>query len=232
MSRTLKTLLGVVVVLIVVVVAGVVFLELRNSADEKASLGAIAPGTTAGAGSTRDSADGNWKVQAGDTVFVGFRIHETLRGLDKDVTGRTGTVTGTMTVAGATVPKAEFTADLANLKTDDPLRDGALKRSGPETSRFPQATFKLTAPIALPSAPKAGSEISVTAKGDLTIHGTTKSVDVPLKAKWDGGSQITAATTDGVRIVFQDYGFSQPSTPFATPDDFGFLELQLLFVPA
>jgi polyisoprenoid-binding protein YceI len=233
-TKPLKILIGVVALVVVLGGAYAVWEVVRDSAEDQASLGAIGTTpSTAGSGSARSSADGRWKIQtAGETVFVGYRIHEMLRNVDKEVTGRTTGVTGTMTVAGASVTAAEFTADLSALKTDDPLRDNAIKSRGPETSRFPQATFKLTGPLALPSAPKLGEKVSVTAPGELTVHGVTKPVQIPLEAQWDGDAIRVATAGTGLRLQFADYGFSAPSAAFATPDDFGFLEVQLLFVPA
>jgi polyisoprenoid-binding protein YceI len=232
-SKTFKILLGAFLVVVLVAGAGTVFLLLRDSADEQASLAAIGGGpATSSYGASRTSADGNWKVQKGDGVFVGYRVHEKLRGLDKEVTGRTPDVTGTLTVAGTSIPAATFTADLTGLKTDDPLRDNTIKRQGPETTKFPEARFELTGPITLPSAPTANQQVPVTAKGTLTVHGVTKPVDVPLQAQWDG-SQIKVATAgQGVRLQFEDYGFGAITVPVATTDDFAFLEVQLLFVPA
>jgi polyisoprenoid-binding protein YceI len=234
-SKTFKILLGAFVVVVVLAGALVASEVLHNSADDQASLGAIATGqspTGTASGAARTSPDGSWKVQPGDGVFVGYRIHEKLRGLDKEVTGRTPGVTGTLTVAGTSIPAAAFSADLTGLKTDEPLRDNTIKRSGPETAKFPTATFKLTAPVTLPSAPKKGEKLSATAKGDLTVHGVTKPVEVPLDAQWDGDTIKVATSGQGVRLQFEDYGFAALEVPVATTDDFGFLEVQLLFVPA
>ena len=46
------------------------------------------------------------------------------------------------------------------------------------TSQFPDATFTLTKPIALGKEPSDGVEITTTATGNLTLHGTTKSVTI------------------------------------------------------
>jgi polyisoprenoid-binding protein YceI len=233
MSKTFKVLLGMFVAVVVVVGAAGAYYALHDSAEDEASLAAIPTGSAApGGASTRTSADGDWTVQPGEGVFVGYRIHEKLRGLDKEVTGRTAGVTGSMTIAGDTVTKAQFTADLTGLKTDEALRDNALKQLGPQTAKYPQATFELTGPLKLPSTPKPGEPISVTAPGILTLHGVTKPVQVPLQAQWLGDTINVASATGGVRIEFKDYGFDAITVPVATTDAFAFLELQLVFAPA
>jgi polyisoprenoid-binding protein YceI len=229
-SKLLKLLIGAFAVLVLVAGGLVAYVVFRDSAEEQANLGAIGTGPTA-PGADRDSADGTWTVQPDETVFVGYRVHEILRGADKEVTGRTKDVTGTMTIAGNTVTEAEFTADMTGLTTDDPLRDNAIRTRGPETERFPEATLKLSSPLELPSAPVKGQQISVTAKADLTLHGVTRTIDLPLQAQWDGGQIRVATTGNGARIQFQDFGFGALEVPVARTDDFGFLEVQLLFVP-
>jgi polyisoprenoid-binding protein YceI len=233
-SKSSRIALGVLVAVVLVLGAGGAYFVLKDSADDQASLGGITVGTTAAGGSAanRTSADGQWKVQQGDGVFVGYRVHEKLRGLDKEVTGRTPTVTGSMTVSGSTISAATFTGDLRNLKSDDNLRDGAIKRTGPQTDQFPEAKFELTGPLTLPSAPVKGQKQSVAAKGELTVHGVTKDVDFPLEAQWDGDTIKAATTNGGVRFEFKDYGFDALNVSVAQTDDFGFIEVQLLFVPA
>jgi polyisoprenoid-binding protein YceI len=233
-SKSFRIALGAFVVVVLVLGAGAAYFVLKDSADDQASLGAINAGTTApgGGASSRKSADGKWTVKQGDTVFVGYRVHEKLRGLDKEVTGRTPTVTGSMTVAGSAITAAQFTGDLRNLRSDDSLRDGAIKRAGPQTERFPEAKFEMTGPLTLPSAPAAGQQQSITAKGKLTVHGVTKDVEFPLDAQWDGDTIKAATTGDGVRFEFKDYGFDALNVQVAQTDDFGFIEVQLLFVPA
>ena len=59
------------------------------------------------------------------------------------------------------------------------MRDGQLGRQGVQTDQFPTATFVLTAPIDLGTIPAEGTPVDVTAVGDLTLHGVTKSVSDP-----------------------------------------------------
>jgi polyisoprenoid-binding protein YceI len=136
-------------------------------------------------------------------------------------------VTGSITLAGATVAAAEFSADLTTLKSDDDRRDGQLSRQGIQTSQFPTATFKLTQPIHLGTLPADGKTISATATGDFTLHGVTKSVQIPLQAKRSANEIVV---TGSLPILFADYNIPKPNS-FAvlSIDDHGTMEFQLLF---
>ncbi len=70
----------------------------------------------------------------------------------------------------------------------------------------------------------------MTATGDLTLHGVTRSVQVPLQASWDGASAISIATPAGIPIQMADYGIEPPDSGFVSVDDNGEIELQLVFV--
>ena len=112
--------------------------------------------------------------------FVGYRVQEELASVGAtEAVGRTPDVTGTLTVDGTTITAAEFTADLTTLQSDEGNRDRQLRRQGLETGTYPTATFTLTQPIELGSEPAEGATVDATAVGDMTIHGTTKSVEIP-----------------------------------------------------
>ena len=231
MSKTVKIVVAAVVVVALVGGAGVWYFALRDTSEKTASLDAIGTPTGTAAGPAKASADGNWKVAPGTDVFVGYRVEELFAGqaVKKTATGRTASVTGTMTVAGATIPSAEIKADTTKLKSDEARRDSFIGTRGLETQKFPEATFKLTSPITLPAPPVKDQEVDVTATGDLTLHGVTKSVQVPLKAKWTGPTITVAGNTP---IVFADYKMDPIEIAILKTDDRGVLELQLAFVPA
>ena len=163
--------------------------------------------------------------------FVGYRVQETLASIGANTAvGRTPAVSGTLTLSGTIVTAAEITADLTQLKSDDDRRDGQLRRQGIQTSQFPNATFTLTKPIDLGSIPADGTSVSVTATGDFTLHGVTKSVEIPLQAKLSGS---TIVVTGSLPIAFADYGIEPPNSfVVVSIEDHGIMELQLLFTHA
>ena len=159
---------------------------------------------------------------------MGYWVVEQLASIGANTAvGRTPNVTGSMTVAGTRITDATIDADLTALQSNDQRRDGQLRQHGLETSQFPTATFKLSSPIDLGTVPTDGQEVSVTAKGQLTLHGVTKDVEIPLKAKLSGD---IVAVTGTLPIVFADYGIVPPSSFIVLSiEDHGQMELQLFF---
>lgn len=225
---------------------GLWYLFLRPAGPAAVADATLPPVPTASSGATAKplgagGVGGTWNVDTSigtftsveDTSgnFVGYRVQEQLAGIGANTAvGRTPKVSGSLTIAGTKVTAVEITADLTALKSDDNGRDGRLRDQGIETGRFPDATFKLTSPIDLGTIPADGTEIAATASGQLTLHGVTKDVQIPLKAKLSGS---TIVVTGSVPIVFADYSIQKPeSFKVLSIDDHGTMELQLFFTHA
>ena len=201
------------------------------------SSSAASTGAASSPGSSTDasSLDGMWSV---DTeigsfsdftgTFVGYRIQEQLANVGGNTAvGRTPNATGTLTLQGSTITAATISADLTELKSDDDRRDGQLSRQGLQTSQFPTATFTLTSPIDLGSVPADGQTITATAHGQLTLHGQTRDVDIPISAKRSGFVVVVSGSWP---IVLADYGIPKPNS-FAVLSiaDQGTMEFQIFF---
>lgn len=217
-------------------------LVVPSKAAATSSAGASSAATSSSASSSSDplsgGIDGTWNVDTSigsfsdfSDSFVGYRVQEQLASIGGNTAvGRTPAVSGSLTIAGTKVTATTIQADLTGLQSDDNRRDGQLSHQGLETSTFPTATFTLTSPIDLGSVPADGTEVSVTATGTLTLHGQTKDVKIPLKAKLSGN---TIVVTGSLEITFADYGITKPNS-FAVLSiaDTGTLELQLFFTKA
>jgi polyisoprenoid-binding protein YceI len=182
---------------------------------------------TASSGSTSAAAtgtDGTWKVST-DSV-VGYRVKETLAGVNTEAAGRSSGITGTMTIGGTTVSAVDLTVDMTTFKSDQSQRDGQFNGRIMEVSKYPTSTFKLTSPVDIGTIPADGTSVTVKATGDLTMHGTTKSVIFDLTAKETNGRIGVVGSTP---ITFADYNIDNPSNGFATTGDTGTLEIQLVF---
>jgi polyisoprenoid-binding protein YceI len=188
-----------------------------------------------GSSTTGTALDGTWNVDPSigsfsdfSGSFVGYRVDEELANVGAaTAVGRTPDVTGSVTLAGTQITAVEMSADLSTLQSDKSQRDGQLRRQALETGQFPTATFSLTQPIELGAVPADGEVIQATAAGDLTIHGVTKSVEIPLEARLSGN---VVTVTGSIDILFADYGISRP-TSFAVLSiaDHGTMEFQLQF---
>jgi polyisoprenoid-binding protein YceI len=235
------TWIGVAVAVIAIAVTGAFALGVFGGEEpEEAALSSPSPAatgspsaTTAGDGS---SAEGIWVVDAtsgsladGTSTFAGYRIDEELGGVGTNTAvGRTRDVEGSMTIDGTTIADLTVTVDMTTLTSDDDRRDGQLAERGLETATFPTATFTLTTPVELGEAPAQGDTVTAEATGELTVHGVTREVTVPVEARWDGDTIEAVASFD---VALADHDI-EPPVGFLVLSiaDTGTVEMHLRFV--
>ena len=174
-----------------------------------------------------DTSVGEFSYEDATSTFVGFRIGEELANIGQtEAVGRTPAVTGSLEIEGSTLVAAEIVADFTQITTDTSRRDGAVQRAL-ETGDFPDATFVLSAPVDFGAVPAEGDTLSVTAAGDLTIHGVTTPVEFPLDAQIVGDLLVVVGQ---IEVVLADYGVAVPSASVVLQaDDFATVEVQLFF---
>lgn len=218
-----------------IVVFVVWFLIFRETAPPAASLDdAIGSVTsTTAAGSVGGSLDGTWTIDTtvGDGVlddgsYVGYRVQEELATIGaKTAVGRTPALSGSFEFSGTTLTAATIEADLSQLTSDDSRRDGAMRSQALETEAFPDASFVLTSPVDLGSVPAAGASFTAEATGDLTIHGVTRNVTVPINGQLVGDTVVVVGL---VGITFADYDIEKPTAGIVlSVDEVGEMEFQL-----
>jgi polyisoprenoid-binding protein YceI len=218
-------LLGGFAVVLIAAVAFGAWYVFGDSAPAKPKLSNSAPIDSGGPATP----DGTWKLVRGEKVFVGYRMTEVFAGdiLHKEAVGRTPIVDGTTTIKGSNVTAAEVDADLRKLESNRQSRDNYIHTHGIESDTFPMAKFKLTKPIVLPSPVAKGVKLErLAATGALTLHGVTRTITVPLEARWDG-SRIEVA--GNAPILLADYKIDAPNTSVVKVDDHGSLDLSLVF---
>jgi polyisoprenoid-binding protein YceI len=221
----IATILVIAVVVLAAAGFGAYWFFIRSDAAPKPTI----KNTTPSAGG---SVDGTWTLAANDAdgSFVQYRVHEKFAAglVDNAATGKSTDVTGTLTIKGTTVSDVSVTANLAALKSDREFRDNALKTRGLETDKFPTAKFVGSGPVTLPTAPVKGATVDVEVPGELTLHGVTKTVTVPVQARWDG--KTVQVVVKALNVNLTDYGMTPPTGgPVAEVDDHGDLEMQLFF---
>ncbi len=173
--------------------------------------------------------DGHWTVVAGpadEATTAGYRVVEKVAGgLASDTaTGRTGDVTGALTVVDTKVTAATFTVNMTTLKSDKSLRDSVLKTVGIQTSKFPTASFTLTSPIALPKV-TAGKIYQVNARGILRLHGVSRPVSVVLQCQQTEAGFVVLAD---VPISMANYSIKAPSVAgVVSVDHHGSFEIRI-----
>lgn len=245
MSKTVKILLGVAVVVIGLGALGVWWFfrddaparvslptaveSVTGSTDRSGQAGTSSSGDASGTWAI-DSSRGTFDFNSATGTFAGFRIKESLSGIGStEAVGRTGAVTGSLTIAGDTLTAASFEIDMTKITTNDSRRDDKVQ-SAVETRTFPKATFVLTSPVPLGAAAGAGGPVTVTATGDFTVHGITKQVQVPLEAQRVGDTIVVVGSFE---VTFSDYGVRVPTSPIVlSVSDSGTIEFQLFFTHA
>ena len=205
-----------------------VSLEDAVASEEPAATLPETTDTTAAMEGETIALDGTWTVLSDENSFAGYRVGEELASIGvTEAVGRTSGVTGSLELEGSTLTAVSIEVDMTSLRSDDNRRDGAMSRQALETNAFPTAQFVLTGAIDLGTIPSEGVPISVTASGDLTLHGVTAQVDIPLEAQLVGNQIVVVGSVD---IVYGDFGIELPSAPILVGvDDHGLIELQLTF---
>jgi polyisoprenoid-binding protein YceI len=205
-----------------------------TAADATEVAEATVPPTDSAAAPTDGVIDGTWSVDTSigefsfedsTGTFVGFRVEEELSAIGSTTAvGRTPAVSGTIEIEGTTVTDVQIEADMTEITTNDTRRNSKVQ-GALDTDEFPTATFRTTEPIELGEAALAGEQVSVAASGDLTIHGVTTPVSIPLDAQLVNDTIVVVGSID---IAFGDYGVEVPSAPIVlSAADRGPLELQL-----
>ena len=244
MTKRTTVVIGAIVV-VALVAAGGLWWFLRDDAPDAVSLDAAresveatsstVDGAAAPVDESPDGLDGTWTVdtdtgdfdfESASGTFAGFRVQEELSTIGSTTAvGRTGDVSGSITIAGDAVTEGSFTVDLTTITTNDDRRDSRVQ-SALDTGQHPEATFTLTGPIQLGAGAVEGEPVSTTASGDLTIKGTSRPVQVAVEAQLVDRVIVIVGSVD---IVFSDFGVETPSAPIVlSVDDEGVMEFQLL----
>lgn len=245
-SKTRSAAIAAVTLAVLLVAIGAWYFLIRevapaevDSVEAAAARSEAAAEADAGAASSLDGIDGTWAVDTSigrfgeecltgvcSSTFAGFRIDEVLSGIgDKTVVGRTPGVAGRIIIDGTVVGGGEFVVDMTGLITDSGARTGALRSQAIETEAFPTAGFRLTSPVDLGRVPADGEQVSLTVAGDLTVHGVTQAVEIPLTAELQNGVIVVFGQLE---LTLSDYDIDAPSAPIVVSvEDTAVLELQL-----
>ncbi len=156
---------------------------------------------------------------------VGYRVKESINGFDTTANGRTQSITGSMLASAATITEGQFTVDMTTFTSDQSRRDAQFNGRIMDVATFPTSTFVLTAPIDFGAVPDAGGTVTASATGDLTLHGTTKSATFDVQGTLKNG---LIGVLGQIPVVFADYGIPNPSFATTTTEDNGLLEFVLV----
>ena len=178
-------------VVLVAAVAVAYLAFFRGSSEERLTLTPSQGTVPADDRVTADTATGRWVAAAGSEA--GYRAREKLSRLPakSDAVGRTTAVSGEMTVAVTgdrlVARGLRVEVDVSKLQSDESRRDNRIRTDGLETERFGTAAFVSTGEVVAPADATSGKAFTVDVMGDLTVHGVTRRVTIPVEARLDGG---------------------------------------------
>jgi len=119
------------------------------------------------------------------------------------ILGHTSSITGTVEVDltdVAATKTAQFDVDLNTLDTGIGLRNEHMRDNYLETAKYPSASFRLTRIVSSDKASlSAGESANVVAEGEFTIHGVSKTYQIPLTIYYDKTSDATSSRLNGAK---------------------------------
>jgi polyisoprenoid-binding protein YceI len=152
--------------------------------------------------------------------FVGAKV-------TRDHQGKFNDFDGAIEYAGGKPQRIHFDIDLNSIETDTEKLTGHLKTADFfDVAKYPTATFVSTSLADAPAGSADGSTHIL--KGNLTMHGVTKEVTVPVKAQ---------QTAEGVRATSEftinrhDWGISYKGMADDLVKDNVLIRLDLMFPP-
>jgi len=156
----------------------------------------------------------SYTIAKGGNNVAEFHAEDTYDSFD----GKTGDVTGTITAdpANTSAASVQVAINLDALDTGNGLRNKEMRERYLETNKFGTGTFKsvsVSGPASI--APNQPADINVT--GDLTIHGVTKRMTIPVRIVLLPDGRIHATTNFKVRMP--DFGINVPHNILVTVND-------------
>jgi polyisoprenoid-binding protein YceI len=221
-GRRVKWIVGAVVAvpLGAVVAAYLVFFTPDSPPELRLSSGAPEPAYAVPVG--------EWSVGAGSVA--GYRVREKLLSLPapNDAVGRTSAITGGFRLTGdggaLQVERGmRIDVDVSTLKSDEDRRDDHMHTMAIESAQFPMATFVTTSELVLPAA---AGQAATAVQGDLTLHGVTRSVSVPVQAQHAAGR---IEVVGSLSFTWDQFDMKRPNLSYVTVESDPTLEFQLFF---
>jgi polyisoprenoid-binding protein YceI len=169
---------------------------------------------------------GTWAVTSGSQA--GYRVQEILFGQHHTAVGRTARVSGGITISGTTVIAADFSVNMASVKSDQPSRDAQFVGYIMKTYDHPNGSFHLTRPVLLGRIPAPRSIVAATATGQLDLRGVSRSITFTLQAERVGGRLDVNAE---IPISFSEWHIPNPSFAVTQVGPTGIIEVLLVLAP-
>ena len=218
-SKRMTVVAGALALLVVLACSGT-----EESAQTTASPTSEPAPTAASTSSAQPSSEniapvlesGSTAIVIQDGTIARYIVGERLARLSipSEAIGETSEVTGTIIFNenGSVLSEASvLTVGVNGLTSDESRRDGFLRRSSIQTSRFPDATFSINGTEGLDWPLPSEGSVSFTLLGNMTIRDVTKPVTLDAEAQFTGDSITATASTT---VTFDQFEMSKPSLAF------------------
>ena len=146
-----------------------------------------------------------------------------------DFTGKTSKVQGSIRLSDPDrLDDAEacVAIDAAGLDTGNGTRDDTMRKDHLETAKYPTIGFRLAR---LESARRDAGGWEFTARGTLSLHGTSREIRLPVHARQDGEAVRLTAT---LPLKMSDYQIPIPKLLFVAVEDQVQVSFDVLARPA
>lgn len=137
--------------------------------------------------------------------WVGFHLEDTIEEIDADTKKVSGAIEADP--ANLLASSVTLTVDTASLDSGMKMRDDDMRETYLETKKYPGATFKSTA-VTGPASLAPGQSADLRVAGDLTLHGVTRRIVVPVHLTLE--SPRRAHLTSKFTIRMTDYNVTVP----------------------
>jgi len=166
------------------------------------------------AAATLHAGSRTYTIAKGGSNVAEFHAEDTYDSFE----GKTSDVTGSIAAdpANPATSTVQIVININSLDTGNGLRNKEMRERYLETNKFGTAIFKsvsVTGPASI--APNQPTDISVT--GDMTLHGVTKRMTIPVRVVLIPDGRIHA--TSSFKIHMPDFGISVPHNILVTVND-------------
>ncbi|MCC7353957.1 MAG: YceI family protein [Anaerolineae bacterium] len=140
-----------------------------------------------------------------------YEVQEVLLGQKTTTVGRTNALEGEFRLGLRDgKPYFDFSrlrVDLRTLKSDNGIRDQAIRQRWLESNRYPFAEFVAREIVEFPGDAAEGKEVRFQVNGDMTIREITRPVTFEIRATLNGDTLTGTGTTF---LLMKDFGFDPP----------------------
>jgi len=209
---------GMAALALVVVAGPAIFFHIEGPTPKSLAL-PVGPGGKVG------PVNGTWTVAQPSEVQ--YRVAEILFGQHHIAVGTTSKVEGSLTIEGATVTSAQFSVNMASVRSDMAGRNSEFSGWIMDTLAYPRGYFTLASAIDLGSVPDQRHVVELHAVGKLTLRGKSRTVSFPLRVeRYGNGIDANGALT----IRYGLWGIPNPSFTITRVGSTGTIDVLLHLV--